>query len=176
MKTELLALIENYGKALVHQTEGKISAFKDAKNLMSNIVFLLDKAEQEEAAIGAGGVERLRSDAPAAVKPPASQRDELLQVALDFIGTLTGMSPPPIEVAPPEVFAPFYDFVDRVQAITSAAPAAPADALDAERWRYAMDWDNKEFAVCKREGMSWTPIKTDGAIDRAMSPQKNGGA
>ena len=49
MKTELLALIENYGKALVHQTEGKISAFKDAKNLMSNIVFLLDKAEQEQA-------------------------------------------------------------------------------------------------------------------------------
>ncbi|WP_326999511.1 hypothetical protein [Comamonas testosteroni] len=96
--------------------------------------------------------------APAA--PPASQRDELLQVALDFIGTLTGMSPPPIEVAPPEVFAPFYAFVDRVQAITApqaqadardAAPAASeqdaltfeqrmsdwqhGDALDAERWR-----------------------------------------
>ena len=72
MKTELLALIENYGKALVYQTEGKISAFKDARNLMSDIVFLLDKAEREEAAIGAGGVERLRSDAPAAVEPVAN--------------------------------------------------------------------------------------------------------
>ena len=56
-------------------------------------------------------------------------RDELLQIALDFIGTLTGMSPPPIEVAPPEVFAPFYAFVDRVQAITAH------QARDAERWR-----------------------------------------
>lgn len=56
----------------------------------------------------------------------ASQRDELLQVALDFIGTLTGMSPPPIETAPPEVFGPFYAFVDRVQAIT--APQVQADA------------------------------------------------
>ena len=59
----------------------------------------------------------------------ASQRDELLQVALDFIGTLTGMSPPPIETAPPEVFGPFYAFVDRVQAIT--APQVQADARDA---------------------------------------------
>ena len=56
--------------------------------------------------------------------PPASQRDELLQVALDFISTLTGMTPPPIEVAPPEVFAPFYSFVDRVQAITSQPNAS----------------------------------------------------
>ena len=67
-----------------------------------------------------------------AVEPVASlaaQRDALLQVALDFIGTLTGMSPPPIEIAPPEVFAPFYAFVDRVQAITSPAPAP--NALDA---------------------------------------------
>lgn len=59
----------------------------------------------------------------------ASQRDELLQVALDFIGTLTGMSPPPIETAPPEVFGPFYAFVDRVQAIT--AHQVQADARDA---------------------------------------------
>ena len=124
MKTELLALIDDLVKSELYVTEGKFSAAKDAKRIRADIVFLLDKAEREEAAIGAGGVERLRSDAPAAVEPPASQRDELLQVALDFIGTLTGMSPPPIEVAPPEVFAPFYDFVDRVQAITS--PHLPA--------------------------------------------------
>lgn len=67
-----------------------------------------------------------RPPADAPVTRHASQRDELLQVALDFIGTLTGMSPPPIETAPPEVFGPFYAFVDRVQAIT--APQAQADA------------------------------------------------
>ncbi|SFE09416.1 hypothetical protein [Paracidovorax konjaci] len=54
----------------------------------------------------------------------AAQRDALLQVAIDFIGTLTGMTPPPIETAPPEVFAPFHSFVDRVQAIV-AVPADP---------------------------------------------------
>ena len=94
MKTELLALIENYGKALVHQTEGKISAFKDAKNLMSNIVFLLDKAEQAPSAKcetcndngliggpsfydpGEGGVPCPDCSAPAAVEPVAYLHDD----------------------------------------------------------------------------------------------------
>ena len=68
----------------------------------------------------------LAANAPAA-PTHAAQRDELLQAAIDFIGTLTGMTPPPIEVAPPVVFAPFYEFVDRVQAITGAAPPAPTE-------------------------------------------------
>jgi hypothetical protein len=50
----------------------------------------------------------------------STQRDALLQVAIDFIASLTGMKPPPIETAPPETFAPFYDFVDKVQALTDA--------------------------------------------------------
>lgn len=54
-----------------------------------------------------------------------------------------------------------------------ACKAEPADALDAARWRYAMDWDNKEFAVCKRQDMSWAPIKTSGPLDHAMVPQKD---
>lgn len=57
---------------------------------------------------------------------PAAERDELLQVAIDFIGTLTGMKPPPIEVAPPEVFAPFRAFVDQVQSVTSRYAALAA--------------------------------------------------
>ncbi len=73
--------------------------------------------------------------APAA-PTQAKQRDELFQASIDFIGTLTGMTPPPIEVAPPEVFAPFYAFVEKVQAITGAAPPAPTEqqigALQAE--------------------------------------------
>lgn len=64
-------------------------------------------------------VRALLAGVSAPTVPPASQRDALLQVAIDFIGTLTGMAPPPIEVAPPEVFAPFYAFVERVQAITA---------------------------------------------------------
>ena len=85
----------------------------------------------------------LLSEVSAPVAPPASQRDDLLQVAIDFIGTLTGMSPPPIEVAPPEVFAPFYAFVDRVQAIT--APQAQADARDA-----AFEAVRKKFCKLQR--------------------------
>lgn len=42
---------------------------------------------------------------------------------------------------------------------------------DAERWRYAMDWNNTEFAVCMRDGMSWTPIKTNGPIDAAITKE-----
>lgn len=68
-------------------------------------------------------------------KTQASQRDELLQEALGFIATLTGMCPPPIEAAPPEFFAPFYDFVDRVQAITAPQPQANALGEVAELMR-----------------------------------------
>lgn len=60
----------------------------------------------------------------------ATERDELLQAALDFIKTLTGLEPPPIEVAPPEVFAPFREFVDKVQAITAKkAQPSPYDTM-----------------------------------------------
>ena len=69
---------------------------------------------------------------PAAGQEPvartAAERDELFQAAIDFIRTLTGMEPPPIEVAPPEVFAPFREFVDKVQAITARAAPQPAVA------------------------------------------------
>lgn len=53
-----------------------------------------------------------------------------------------------------------------------AQPAACADVLDAKRWRYAMDWDTKDFAVCRRVGATgtcWEPIKTDGPIDAAIA-------
>lgn len=82
--------------------------------------------EAQLESVGAGGVGPLmahgHAEQPAAVTLRASdravERDELLQVALNFIETLTGMQPPPIEIAPPEVFAPFRDFVDRIQAVT----------------------------------------------------------
>lgn len=73
---------------------------------------------------------------PAAGQEPvarsAAERDELLQAAIDFIRTLTGMEPPPIEVAPPEVFAPFRELVDKVQSITTrfVAPQPAAAAQE----------------------------------------------
>lgn len=46
------------------------------------------------------------------------------------------------------------------------------DALDAARWNCAMDWKNqKEFAVCKREGMHWTPINTSVPLDHHIAAQ-----
>lgn len=59
----------------------------------------------------------------------AQQKDAVFQASLDFIGTLTGLKPPPIEVAPPEVFAPFREFAERVCAIFEpGATAAPTPA------------------------------------------------
>ena len=51
------------------------------------------------------------------------------------------------------------------------AALSAGDAVDAQRWRYAMDWGTKDFAVCMRvgaTGVCWDPIKTDGPIDTAM--------
>lgn len=59
----------------------------------------------------------------------AAERDELFQAAIDFIRTLTGMEPPPIEAAPPEVFAPFRAFVDTVQAITDKRHPSPPEGM-----------------------------------------------
>ena len=47
----------------------------------------------------------------------AAQKDEVFSASIEFIKTLTGMEPPPIEVAPPEVFQPFKDFTEKVCAI-----------------------------------------------------------
>lgn len=59
----------------------------------------------------------------------AAERDELFQAAIDFIRTLTGMEPPPIEVAPPEVFAPFREFVNTVQTITDKRHHSPPEGM-----------------------------------------------
>lgn len=59
---------------------------------------------------------------------------------------------------------------DQMRAYARAALSA-GDAVDAQRWRYAMDWGTKDFAVCMRvgaTGVCWEPIKTDGLIDAAM--------
>jgi len=57
-------------------------------------------------------------------------------------------------------------------ALSAQAVPDERDKVDAERWRYAMDWDTKGFAVCMRVGKTgqcWEPIKTDGPIDAAIA-------
>ena len=60
------------------------------------------------------------------------------------------------------------------------APSVPDDVRkDAERWNHAMDWETKDFAVCRRVGRTgscWEPIKTSGPIDAAIAAAKQGGA
>lgn len=86
--------------------------------------------EAQLAAIVAGGMEPLRKLAVArSTQDRAVERDELLQAAINFIQTLTGMTPPPIEVAPPEVFAPFRAFVEKIQEITDRRCAASVEPL-----------------------------------------------
>lgn len=53
---------------------------------------------------------------------------------------------------------------------SAATPAAPGEKVtDGTRWRFAMDWGTKDFAVCYRDGNAWVPIKTNGPIDAALS-------
>ena len=52
----------------------------------------------------------------------AAKKDEVFAASIEFIGTLTGMTPPPIEVAPPEVFKPFRDFTEKVCSILATQP------------------------------------------------------
>ena len=54
----------------------------------------------------------------------AANKDAVLQASIDFIRELTGMEPPPIEVAPPETFQPFKTFADKVCAIFATPQAA----------------------------------------------------
>ena len=49
--------------------------------------------------------------------PLAAQKDAVFAASIEFLGTLTGMMPPPIETAPAEVFKPFRDFTEKVCSI-----------------------------------------------------------
>jgi hypothetical protein len=54
----------------------------------------------------------------------AAQKDEVFTASIEFIGTLTGMQPPPIEVAPLEILKPFRDFTEKVCSIFATSPPA----------------------------------------------------
>ena len=88
--------------------------------------------------IGQKGLRDYEADALAAMKEAlaqpaqpaqepvaAAKKDEVFAASIEFIGTLTGMTPPPIETAPPEVFKPFWDFTEKVCEIFATPPASP---------------------------------------------------
>ena len=56
-------------------------------------------------------------------KDEATQKDAVFDASIEFIKTLTGMEPPPIEIAPPEVLKPFREFTEKVCSIFHDAPS-----------------------------------------------------
>jgi hypothetical protein len=122
-----------------------------AECLRETVIRWASRAEQAEGlleSIGAGGVGKLEQ--PPVVKQnrlTATQKDAVFEASIDFIGTLTGMQPPPIEVAPPEIFQPFRDFTERVCSIFSDAPQPPRQPLTDEQIRAAMTRDKIPYAA-----------------------------
>lgn len=55
-------------------------------------------------------------------KEKATQKDAVFDASIEFIKTLTGMEPPPIEIAPPEVLKPFREFTEKVCSIFHDVP------------------------------------------------------
>ena len=123
--------------------------------------------EAQLEAMGAGGVSgplmgRASLAASAGSEPVAqlaSERDELFQAAIDFIRTLTGMEPPPIEVAPPDVFAPFHAFVNTVQAITNkryrpplGGVARPCHVFNVRKIGPRTEWTPTTMALALPDG------------------------
>ena len=68
-----------------------------------------------------------------AVEPTATQKDAVFDASIEFIRTLTGMEPPPIEIAPPEVLKPFREFTEKVCAIFSTRPQPAIEQAEKQK-------------------------------------------
>lgn len=67
---------------------------------------------------------------------------------------------------------------ERKRRVAAEKSLQSQDREDAARWRYAMDWETKDFAVCRRvgdTGACWEPIKTSGPIDHARRIEEDRG-
>lgn len=56
------------------------------------------------------------------VATDSAKKDAVFEASIQFIKTLTGMEPPPIDIAPIEVFAPFREFTEKVCKVFAAPP------------------------------------------------------
>ena len=59
----------------------------------------------------------------------AAKKDAVFSASIEFIGILTGMKPPPIEIAPPEILKPFQDFTEKVCSIFAAPQPAQQEPV-----------------------------------------------
>lgn len=73
-------------------------------------------------------------------KEKATQKDAVFDASIEFIKTLTGMEPPPIEIAPPEVLKPFREFTEKVCSIFHDAPP--------QRTWVGLTDEHKEGLIC----------------------------
>ena len=81
----------------------------------------------------------------------AAKKDAVFEAAIEFVGTLTGMKPPPIETAPPEIFKPFRDFTEKVCSIFAAPQPAQRKRLTSKEineW-WASENGLKDCVMCK---------------------------
>lgn len=123
----------------------------------------IEALQAQLEAVGEGGVGKLAVAHP--TQDRAVERDELLQAAINFIQALTGMTPPPIEVAPPEVFAPFRAFVEKIQEITDRRCAASVEPLRKRECLHQIAEPNQLRGATKliaaarqaREALDWLP-------------------
>lgn len=87
------------------------------------------ECDSECTRVSGGGQVRAEQIAQAAAEPvEAAKKDAVFQASIDFIRELTGMEPPPIEVAPPDTFKPFKTFTDKVCSIFATPPTTQAEA------------------------------------------------
>lgn len=112
------------------------------------------------------------------VRTDAALKDAVLQAALDFVAELTGMTPPPIEVAPPEVFAPFRAFAERVASLLPAmkderAPSAGVEALQAQNAELLAALTDLLTDSTERDPIKWHEAKRNAraAIAKAKGGQ-----
>lgn len=95
-------------------------------------------------------------------EPVAAKKDAVFAASIEFIGALTGMAPPPIETAPPEIFQPFRDFTEKVCSIFNAT----AQAADSQRLEWMMRCVSG--AELRRIGVHYTANCTREDIDSAI--------
>lgn len=110
------------------------------------------------------------SDAQAALAAPvaAQQKDAVLQASIDFIASLTGMKPPDIEIAPPEIFAPFKTFADQICEIFLSRTAVVAPVAQPVQPATEGEVSENDIKACFQFHVGWNHSKADKARYRVV--------